>query len=114
MPAPLIEHIYIADPSAHSFNGRIYVYPSHDRDNDIPFDDMGSHFDMNDYHVISMDKVGAEVTDHGVVLSVKDVPWADKQLWAPDAFQGKDGKYYLCFPAKDHEGVSNILSRVRS
>jgi hypothetical protein len=27
---PLVSHIYTADPSAHVFNGRIYIYPSHD------------------------------------------------------------------------------------
>jgi arginine deiminase len=25
---PLVSHIYTADPSAHVFNGRIYIYPS--------------------------------------------------------------------------------------
>ena len=46
-------------------------------------------------------------TDHGVALHVKDVPWADKQMWAPDAAE-KDGKYYLFFPAKDHDGIFRI------
>ncbi|MGF1924668.1 MAG: alpha-N-arabinofuranosidase, partial [Bacteroidia bacterium] len=27
---PLISAIYTADPSAHIFNGKIYIYPSHD------------------------------------------------------------------------------------
>lgn len=26
--APLVCHIYTADPSAHVFNGKIYIYPS--------------------------------------------------------------------------------------
>ena len=29
---PLVTSIYTADPSAHVFNGKIYVYPSHDID----------------------------------------------------------------------------------
>jgi hypothetical protein len=29
MPEPLVTHIYTADPSAHVFEGKIYVYPSH-------------------------------------------------------------------------------------
>jgi hypothetical protein len=29
MPDPLVTHIYTADPSAHVFEGKIYVYPSH-------------------------------------------------------------------------------------
>jgi hypothetical protein len=71
---PLVSHIFTADPSAHVFNGRIYVYPSHDFEAGIPQDDLGSHFGMVDYHVLSMDRVGAKVTDHGVALDIKDVP----------------------------------------
>ena len=33
---PLVKHIYTADPSAHVFNGKIYIYPSHDIDAGIP------------------------------------------------------------------------------
>jgi hypothetical protein len=33
---PLISAIYTADPSAHVFDGRIYIYPSHDIDAVIP------------------------------------------------------------------------------
>tara|TARA_R110001606_G_scaffold12742_10_gene55937 strand:+ start:991 stop:1230 length:240 start_codon:yes stop_codon:yes gene_type:complete len=53
---PLVSHIYTADPSAHYFDGKIYIYPSHDIESNIPFDDLGSHFAMEDYHVISVDR----------------------------------------------------------
>lgn len=104
---PLVSHLFTADPSAHVFNGRIYLYPSHDRDSGIPDNDLGDQYDMVDYHVFSMDQVGGPVTDHGVALDLKDVPWAGKQLWAPDA-AFKDGRYYLYFPARDKEGVFRI------
>jgi hypothetical protein len=104
---PLVTHIYTADPSAHVFNGRIYIYPSHDIEAGVPQDDLGSHFDMRDYHILSMDKVGGEVTDHGVALDIKDVPWAGRQMWAPDAAH-KAGKYYLYFPVKDKQDVFRI------
>ncbi|MEX0770052.1 MAG: hypothetical protein WD035_04915 [Balneolaceae bacterium] len=78
---PLVTHIFTADPSAHVFEDRLYIYPSHDVDAGIPADDMGSHFDMRDYHVFSMDSVGGGVTDHGVALSLDDVPWAGRQMW---------------------------------
>ncbi len=104
---PLVKHIYTADPSTHVFNGKIYIYPSHDIDAGEAFDDLGSHFAMEDYHVLSMDHIGGEVVDHGVALHVKDVPWAEKQMWAPDANE-KDGIYYLFFPAKDYEGIFRI------
>ena len=104
---PLVSHIYTADPSAHLFNGKIYIYPSHDIDAGDAFDDLGSHFAMEDYHVLSMDSPGGKVTDHGVALHVKDVPWAKQQMWAPDAAD-KNGTYYLFFPAKDHDGIFRI------
>lgn len=104
---PLVTHRYTADPSAHVFKGRVYVYPSHDVDAGVPPDAMGSHFAMRDYHVFSMDRVGEPVTDHGVVLRVEDVPWASRQMWAPDAAE-RDGRYYFYFPAKDSAGVFRI------
>jgi len=104
---PLVKHIYTADPSAHVFNGKIYIYPSHDINAGEAFDDLGSHFAMEDYHVLSMDTPQSEAIDNGLALHVKDVPWADKQMWAPDATE-KDGIYYLFFPAKAHDGIFRI------
>jgi hypothetical protein len=54
-----------------------------------------------------MDSIDGEVTDHGVALDVKDVPWAGKQMWAPDAAH-KKGTYYLYFPLKDKDGIFHI------
>jgi len=82
---PLISSIYTADPSAHVFNGKIYIYPSHDIDAGIPENDNGDHFAMRDYHILSLDYIGGPVTDHGVALDIKDIAWAGRQLWAPDA-----------------------------
>lgn len=101
---PLVSHIYTADPSAHVFNGKIYIYPSHDIDAGVPEDDQGAHFAMRDYHILSMDDVNGKVTDHGVALDLKDIPWAGRQLWAPDAAY-KNGTYYLYFPVKDKQDV---------
>lgn len=104
---PLVTHLYTADPSAHVFEGKLYVYPSHDRETDIADNDLGDQYDMVDYHVFSMDEVDGCVTDHGVALALEDVPWASKQLWAPDA-AAKNGRYYLYFPARDKQGVFRI------
>ncbi|MCC3156859.1 glycoside hydrolase family 43 protein [Hymenobacter sp. 15J16-1T3B] len=104
---PLVRDIYTADPSAHVFGGRIYIYPSHDIEAGIPEDDNGAHFAMRDYHVLSMDSVGGKVTDHGVALDIKDIPWAGRQLWAPDA-EFKNGTYYLYFPVKDKQDVFRL------
>lgn len=104
---PLVSHIYTADPSAHVFNGKIYIYPSHDVDAGEAFDDLGSHFAMEDYHVISMNSINSEAIDNGVALHVNDVAWAEQQMWAPDANE-KDGTYYLFFPAKAYDGIFRI------
>lgn len=104
---PLVTHIYTADPSAHVFEGRLYIYPSHDIDAGIPFNDNGDHFGMEDYHVFRMDSPEGEAIDCGVALHVRDVPWAQRQMWAPDAAH-KEGKYYLYFPAKRADGIFQI------
>jgi len=104
---PLISSIYSADPSAHVFNGKIYIYPSHDINAGILENDNGDHFAMQDYHILSMDSIGGKVTDNGIALDIKDIPWAGRQLWAPDvAF--KNGVYYLYFPVKDKNAVFYI------
>jgi hypothetical protein len=104
---PLVSHIYTADPSAHIFNGRIYIYPSHDTATGTPEDDLGSHFNMMDYHILSMDSIGGNVTDHGVALHIRDISWAGRQLWAPDAAFANN-TYYLYFPVKDKQDVFRI------
>ena len=86
-----------ADPSARVFNGRLYVYPSHDI--------AGSKdWDMVDWHVFSTDDM-LHWKDHGVIFSLKDVKWATKHAWAPDCIQ-RNGKYYFYFPADEQIGVA--------
>ena len=104
---PLVSHMFTADPSAHLFQGQIYIYPSHDIDAGVKEDDLGSHFAMRDYHVLSQKTPASPVVDHGVALKLEDVAWASKMLWAPDAAES-NGTYYLYFPAKDKEGVFRI------
>ena len=96
---PFIQHIYTADPSAHVFEDKIYVYPSHDQTN-------ANGFNMRDYHVFSSSDLFTW-EDHGVALDVDDVSWAKEYMWAPDCVY-KDGMYYFYFPAKDHQGNFKI------
>jgi beta-xylosidase len=99
--------MYTADPSAHVFNGKIYIYPSHDLDQERASNDNGDQYNMEDYHVFSLDDVDATCVDHGEVLHVRDVPWAKQQMWAPDAAY-KNDTYYFFFPARDHDGIFRI------
>ena len=59
---PLVSHIFTADPSAHVFNGKIYVYPSHDIPHDGEDNDDGDEYRMEDYHILSMDRTARTMT----------------------------------------------------
>lgn len=106
-PKYLVNDLYTADPAAHVFDGKLYIYPSHDIETGMPENDNGDHFAMRDYHVYSMEEIEGEVTDHGVILDVDDVPWAGRQMWAPAAAE-KNGKYYFYFPLKDKNDIFRI------
>jgi arabinoxylan arabinofuranohydrolase len=93
---PIIGHVFTADPSAHVFEGRIYVYASHDVDGQ-------TGYNMKDYHVFSSNDL-VNWQDHGVALDVANIKWA-RILYAPDcAYSKVTGKYYLYFP----NGGTNI------
>jgi len=106
-PGPLITNIYTADPSAHVFEGKLYIYPSHDIESNIPETNEGDQFNMKDYHVFSLEDIDKPIIDHGEVLNLVNIPWAKKQLWAPDA-AFKNNTYYFYFPAKDKDGIFRI------
>ena len=104
---PIVTHIFTADPSAHVFDGKIYIYPSHDLAHDCVDNDNGDQYAMEDYHILSMDDIDAICIDHGEALHMNEVPWVSKQMWAPDvAF--KNGVYYLYFPARDKDGIFRL------
>ncbi len=105
---PLITKFFTADPSAHAFEGKVFTYPSHDLNlDDVVDNDSGDQYQMTDYRVLRQDRPDGPATDCGEALHLKDVPWASRQLWAPDA-AFRDGRYYLYFPARDRAGVFRI------
>ncbi len=98
----------MADPSAHVFGGRLYIYPSHDWESGVPENDNGDHFNMRDYHCLSLaDPQHDECRDEGLILSVDDIPWAGRQLWDNDVVE-KDGKYYLIYSMKDKNDTFHL------
>lgn len=101
---PIIHDQFTADPTARVFNGKMYLYPSHDIVS--PIDDLKDWFCMADYHVFSSDNL-VDWTDHGVILTQNNIPWVKPNsyaMWAPDCVE-KNGRYYFYFPAspKDME-----------
>jgi hypothetical protein len=112
---PLIMDQFTADPTARVFEGRVYVYPSHDIREPADYTGRKNWFVMEDYHVFSSANL-TDWTDHGVIFSQKDVPWADPKgfaMWAPDCVF-KEGKYYFYFPAKAKDGSRRIGVAVAS
>lgn len=96
---PLIGNQFTADPSARVFEGKVYVYPSHDIVAKPGHGRLG-WFCMEDYHVFSSENL-TDWTDHGMLISQSRVPWVDSttySMWAPDCIY-RNGKYYLYFPA---------------
>ena len=99
---------YMADPSVHVFNGKLYIYPSHDNNDADCENDNGDQYVMRDMHVLSTDDpMNGLVADHGQALDIADIPWAGRQLWDCDCAE-KDGKYYLYFPLKDKNDIFRI------
>ena len=74
---PIISYSFTADPTARVFDGKVYLYSSHDIKS--PVERLKDWF-----------------------LSQNNVPWVDSEsysMWAPDCVY-KNGKYYFYFPAK--------------
>ena len=87
--------IFAADPAAHVFDGRLYLYVSYDE----PF--TNTHDSMVCYHALSTEDL-VNWVDHGRILHLENVSWAISHMWAIDANKWK-GKYYLTFCAFDEK-----------
>ena len=98
---PIVRNQFSADPTARVFNGKVYVFPSHDIP--TPKDQKQLRKDwfcMADYHVFSSENL-TDWTDHGMIVSQNKVAWVDStsySMWAPDCIE-RNGKYYFYFPA---------------
>nr|WP_298728278.1 family 43 glycosylhydrolase [uncultured Steroidobacter sp.] len=106
---PLIMDQFTADPTARVFEGKVYVYPSHDIKAPPGYKGKPNWFVMEDYHVFSSENL-TDWTDHGVIVKQTDVEWAEPtaySMWAPDSVF-KDGKYYFYFPAIAKSGGFRI------
>lgn len=106
---PLIMDQFTADPTARVFEGRVYVYPSHDIREPPGYSGRPNWFVMEDYHVFSSENL-TDWTDHGVIVTQTGVQWTNPTayaMWAPDCVY-KDGKYYFYFPAMARGGGMRI------
>ena len=63
---PIVRDQFTADPTARVFNGKMYLYPSHDIPS--PIESLKEWFCMADYHVFSSDNL-VDWTDHGMIIT---------------------------------------------
>jgi hypothetical protein len=88
---------YIPDAEPRLFDGRVYIYGSHDR--------FGSkEYCVNDY--VSWSAPEDDLSDwryEGIIFRKDQTPWNTKNLlyYAPDVVQGTDGKYYLFYSVQN-------------
>lgn len=105
---PFVRDQFTADPSARVFNGKVYVFPSHDIKAPEGKNLRKDWFCMEDYHVFSSENL-TDWTDHGMIVSQYDAPWVDStsySMWAPDCIE-RNGKYYFYFPANTNVAGPN-------
>ena len=105
---PIVRNQFSADPTARVFNGKVYVFPSHDIPTPLEKPGRKDWFCMADYHVFSSENL-TDWTDHGVIVSQNKVPWVDStsySMWAPDCIE-RNGKYYFYFPANKSVADAN-------
>lgn len=98
---------YIPDMEPHVFDGRVYVFGSHDREGGTTFCEL-------DYVVYSADiKDLTSWRCEGTIYSSSQDPHSKevikgagerKYLYAPDVVQGNDGRYYLYYCLSSHAG----------
>jgi arabinoxylan arabinofuranohydrolase len=96
---PVVQTCYTSDPAPMVYNGRVYIYTTHDSDNAA-----NSYLISNWKCYSSKDMVNW--TDHGVMLSPKSVTWSTAR--DADAIQVvfRNGKFYFYINTTASDGVS--------
>ncbi|ODM27046.1 carbohydrate-binding protein [Clostridium sp. Bc-iso-3] len=98
---PIVQTIYTADPAPMVYNGRCYLYTTHDED--VLIDNF---FTMNEWRCYSsVDMVNW--TDHGSVLSYTDFSWSSGKAWAGQCVE-RNGKFYFYVPLAKKGGGEAI------
>jgi beta-xylosidase len=80
---------WYADPEAHVFAGRYWIFPTYS----APYDEQTFMDAFSSRDLVTW-------TRHPHVLDTANVKWAHRAVWAPTVIR-KDGWYYLFFGAND-------------
>jgi len=98
---PIVQTNYTADPAPMVYNGRLYVYTSHDEDVTV-----SNFFTMNDWRLYSTADM-VNWTDHGSPLGYKSFSWSSGKAWAGQCIP-RNGKFYWYVPLQQTTGAQVI------
>lgn len=103
----LPEYEFVPDGEPHVFDGRVYVFGSHD-------EAFGTRYCSGDYVAWSAPEEHLEDWRYeGVIYRKTQDPsnaTGEKDLWAPDVCKGNDGKYYLYYCLSFHREIGVAVS----
>jgi beta-xylosidase len=92
---PIVPGWY-ADPEAHVFDGRYWVYPTYS----APYDEQVFLDAFSSSDLVAW-------TKHPRVLDAGNITWATRAIWAPSIVE-RDGWYYLFFSANDIQNDQQV------
>jgi len=94
---PIVQTSYTADPAPMLYDGRLWLYTSHDEDVTV-----NNFFTMNDWRLYStVDMVNW--TDHGSPAGYKSYSWGTGDAWAVQCVP-RNNKFYLYTPINNSTG----------
>lgn len=97
---PIVQTQYTADPAPMVYNGKMYLYTSHD-------EDQSTWFVMNNWKLYTTEDM-VNWTDHGAIASYKTFDWATGDAWAIQVVE-RNGKFYLYAPIKSRDKGRSAL-----
>ena len=99
---PLIQTKYTADPAPMVYNGKVYLYTTHD-------EDFGDNFEMYDWLLYTSEDM-VNWTDCGSVASTRDFAWRSREngAWALQVVE-RNGKFYMYCPLHGH-GIGVLVA----
>ncbi len=102
---PIIQTLYTADPAPMVYNGRVYLYTSHDDDKIVD-----NFYTMRNWRCYSSADM-VNWVDHGMAASCADLKWignTNNGAWAPQCVE-RGGKFYLYVPIQG-KGIGVLVS----
>ncbi len=99
---PLIQTKYTADPAPMVYDGKVYLYTTHD-------EDYANGFAMKDWLLYTSEDM-VNWQDHGAVASLKDFKWydGDNGAWALQVVE-RNGQFYMYCPIHGH-GIGVLVA----